>query len=297
MTMRYDIRLIVDYEYSHPVDSGRHLLRLSPLSIPHRQSVEYSTLAITPRPGEQHGRSDFFGNDVVEIAYRNAISQMRFEMEARVACLPSPAPSGAAARLADLARELSATGDLGPLSPCHLIDPSPRARPDPAIAAFARSVIGPDADVADAVVSLGEALHRTMIYDPEATNVDTPASASFALGRGVCQDFTHIMIVALRAVGIPAGYVSGFLRTDPPPGRPRLEGADAMHAWVRAWCGREAGYMEYDPTNATRAGEDHVVIAAGRDYADVAPVRGVMRSVGEHLTRQSVDMRPIADIR
>ncbi|MGV6874293.1 transglutaminase family protein [Pseudochelatococcus sp. B33] len=292
--MRYDIRLIVDYEYSHPVDSGRHLLRLSPLSIAHRQSVESCELAITPRPDERLERRDFFGNDMVEIAYRDPVSRLRLQMDASVTCSSAPASAGVPTGLADLARDLASVNDLGPLSPCHLVHPSARARPDAAIAAFARSIVGPDIAVRNAVIRLGEALHRAMVYDPEATEVDTPASVAFALRRGVCQDFTHIMIVALRSLGIPAGYVSGFLRTDPPPGRPRLEGADAMHAWVRAWCGGQAGYMEYDPTNATPAGSDHVVIAAGRDYADVAPVRGVMRSVGEQVTRQSVDVRPVS---
>ena len=89
-----------------------------------------------------------------------------------------------------------------------------------------------------------------MRYDPDATEVDTPLAEAFAARHGVCQDFSHIMIAGLRSLGIPAGYVSGFLRTMPPPGKPRLEGADAMHAWVRAWCGAEAGWIEYDPTNA-----------------------------------------------
>ena len=92
-----------------------------------------------------------------------------------------------------------------------------------------------------------------MNFDPEATTVDTPPAEAFARRHGVCQDFAQVMIACLRGVGVPAGYVSGFLRTDPPPGQPRLEGADAMHAWVRAWCGWQAGWIEYDPTNADAA--------------------------------------------
>jgi transglutaminase-like putative cysteine protease len=101
------------------------------------------------------------------------------------------------------------------------------------------------------------------------------------------------MISCLRGVGIPAGYVSGFLRTIPPEGKPRLEGADAMHAWVRAWCGEEMGWIEFDPTNAVLAGEDHIVIARARDYFDVAPVRGVTRSAGAHTSSQAVDVVPV----
>lgn len=110
---------------------------------------------------------------------------------------------------------------------------------------------------------------------------------------GVCQDFAQVMIACLRGIGIPAGYVSGFLRTLPPPGRPRLEGADAMHAWVRAWCGWQAGWIEYDPTSAQVAGSDHIVVARGRDYGDVAPVKGVLRIAGDQKTEHAVDVVPV----
>ncbi len=101
------------------------------------------------------------------------------------------------------------------------------------------------------------------------------------------------MIGGLRALGVPAGYVSGFLRTSPPPGKPRLEGADAMHAWVRAWCGHETGWIEYDPTNALVVGVDHVEVARGRDYGDVAPVSGVLRISGAQTSEQAVDVLPV----
>ena len=132
-----------------------------------------------------------------------------------------------------------------------------------------------------------------MAYEPGSTSVTTTASEAFAAKRGVCQDMSHIMIGALRALGIPAGYVSGFLRTTPPPGRPRLEGADAMHAWVRAWCGHAAGWLDFDPTNNSIAGTDHIEMAWGRDYGDVAPVKGVLRITGGQTSRQAVDVIPL----
>ena len=102
-----------------------------------------------------------------------------------------------------------------------------------------------------------------------------------------------MMIAGLRGLGIPAGYVSGFLRTIPPPGKERLEGADAMHAWVRVWCGREAGWQEFDPTNDMRAGNDHIVVGYGRDYSDVAPIVGVLKTTGGQKGKQAVDVIPI----
>ena len=144
-----------------------------------------------------------------------------------------------------------------------------------------------------AVRSVGEALYEEMTYDSDATTVDTPPAEALANRRGVCQDFAQVMIAALRGVGVPAGYVSGFLRTRPPPGKPRLEGADAMHAWVRAWCGSETGWIEYDPTNGVVVGADHIEVARGRDYGDVSPVIGVLRISGAQTTEQAVDVLPV----
>ena len=121
-----------------------------------------------------------------------------------------------------------------------------------------------------------------MIYDGDATEVDTPAIDAFKDGRGVCQDFSHIMIGALRSLGIPAGYVSGLIRTIPPKGRPRLEGADAMHAWVMAWCGARAGWVEFDPTNDVLAGQDHILVARGRSPAEA---EAALQAAGGDLAR------------
>ncbi len=136
-------------------------------------------------------------------------------------------------------------------------------------------------------------INNDFTYDGEATTVATRARDAFELRRGVCQDFTHVMIAGLRGLGIPAGYVSGFLRTIPPAGKERLEGADAMHAWVKVWCGREAGWIEFDPTNDMLASNDHIVVGYGRDYSDVAPIVGVLKTTGGQEAEQSVDVIPV----
>ena len=153
-----------------------------------------------------------------------------------------------------------------------------------------RKRVAPSMTVKEAVSTVCRAVYQAFTYDSDATDVDTPPAEAFARRAGVCQDYAHVMIAGLRGIGIPSGYVSGFLRTIPPEGRERLEGADAMHAWVKAWCGVGMGWLEFDPTNAMAAENDHIVAAHGRDYDDVAPVVGVVRLSGGHVTRQAVDV-------
>jgi transglutaminase-like putative cysteine protease len=131
-------------------------------------------------------------------------------------------------------------------------------------------------------------------YDPKATLVSTPLGEAFMKKKGVCQDFAHIMIAGLRGVGVPARYVSGYLRTVPPAGKERLEGADATHAWVSVWCGPFDGWVGLDPTNNILVGDDHIILAEGRDYADVAPISGVILSSGAQDVSVAVDVIPVA---
>ncbi|MAW87700.1 MAG: transglutaminase [Phyllobacteriaceae bacterium] len=288
--MLYDIRLAIEYAYDAPADGGRHVLRLLPREIRGIQKVLEATVECTPQPVERAERRDFFGNAAVDIRYGEAVTRTGFVMRARVerpAPVTMPAPALA---LADLAGDLAATRSLGPDSPHHFLPPSPRVPPDGAIAAWALGVTEGAGTVLEAARRVCNALNDEMAFDPDFTAVDMPHADAFAARRGVCQDFTHIMIGALRSLGIPAGYVSGFLRTLPPEGQSRLEGADAMHAWVRVWCGGKAGWAELDPTNRMDAGQDHVVVAHGRDYFDVAPVKGHLRLSGGQTTTQSVDM-------
>ncbi len=135
-------------------------------------------------------------------------------------------------------------------------------------------------------------MHADFVFDSSATDVKTPASQAFAARRGVCQDFAHIMISGLKGLGLPAAYVSGYLRTIPPAGQPRLEGADATHAWVALWCGDQLGWIGFDPTNAVLAQNDHIVLATGRDYSDVAPIDGIILAPGGQTLTVQVDVIP-----
>jgi transglutaminase-like putative cysteine protease len=139
---------------------------------------------------------------------------------------------------------------------------------------------------------LMQRIKADFVYEPGTTTVSTTPSMSFAQRRGVCQDFAHIMIAGLRGLGLPAAYVGGYLRTVPPPGRAKLDGADAMHAWVLVWCGGNVGWRGFDPTNGIFAADDHVVLAIGRDYADVSPIDGVIFASGAQQLEVSVSVTP-----
>jgi transglutaminase-like putative cysteine protease len=291
--MRYDIGLTIAYSYERGAVAGRHMLRLVPADLPGEQRRITGWLEVTPEPAERRQIVDFFGNEAVEVVFRETHDEIAFRVSARVDRLAPAARLDIAPDCARLAEEIAGWRGLGPEAPHHFIGPSPRIALEPAITAYGEAIARPGMSVTDLVTAVGLALHRDMRFDPEATTVETPPAEAFDRRHGVCQDFAQVMIACLRGLGVPAGYVSGFLRTNPPPGRPRLEGADAMHAWVRAWAGHETGWIEYDPTNATQANDDHIVVARGRDYGDVSPVRGVLRISGAQASEQAVDVLPV----
>ena len=291
--MIYDLSMTIAYDYGRPSAQARNVLRVLPANRVGEQRRITGMFTVTPVPSERLDRTDFFGNAISEIAFHQPIRTLSVTLMSRVERLSRPLQFDLSPGLDRLACELAQAPSLAADSPHHFLAASPRVALDPAITAFTRATLTAGATALSAVQSLGRALHEEMRFDAKATDVDTPPSEAFANRQGVCQDFSHVMIAGLRGIGIPAGYVSGFLRTQPPPGQARLEGADAMHAWVRAWCGSELGWIEYDPTNDLMAGADHISVAVGRDYSDVAPVKGVVRSSGTQKSTHSVDMVPV----
>jgi len=291
--MLYDISQTVIYEYDGASAGGRHLLRLMPADITGEQRMIAGHLAIDPEPTERIARTDFFGNAAIEISLPFAHTGIELRVRARVERLALPPRADISPRLDMLADEIAACRSLAPDAPHHFTGASPRVAPDSHMTDYALAASQGAETALQAMLAIGAALHRDMRFDAEATDPDTDPAEAFAKRHGVCQDFSHILIACLRGIGIPAGYVSGYLRTHPPEGQPRLQGADAMHAWVRAWCGSGMGWVEYDPTNAIMAGTDHVVVARGRDYSDVSPVKGVLRTPGGQTSRHAVDIVPV----
>ncbi len=290
--MIYDIRQTTVCSYASPVANARHVLRLTPINRP-GQRVTVTTLQIEPEPALRRETQDFFGNRITSIALEQPHDELTVKMAARITvdalAAASPTPAFEAVREA-----VFASADIGPDAPVHFLFPSRMVSLDPEIRDYARDSFPPGRPVRDGVIDLMHRLKADMTYDADATTVTTTAPMSFALRRGVCQDFAHIMISGLRGLGLPAAYVSGYLRTVPREGAAGLMGADAMHAWVLAWCGEDTGWVGLDPTNDMLASDDHVTLAIGRDYADVAPMDGVILISGGQTIDVSVNVIPVA---
>lgn len=287
--MIYDVRQSTIYRYESPVSYAHHVLRLTPIDRD-GQRIHAAALDVSPAPVERQEGHDFFGNRITWIVLDQPHDTLTVRVAARVAvdrtdAEPLVAPAW------ELVRDIAFTSsDLAPMSPAHYLFPSRQVSLDPDIRAYAAESFPAERPVLDGAIELTRRIKADFAYEPGTTTVMTTPTVAFAQRRGVCQDFAHVMISGLRGLGLPAAYVSGYLRTVPPPGRERLEGVDAMHAWVLLWCGAEIGWRGFDPTNAIAAGNDHVVLAIGRDYADVAPIDGVILVSGEQHLEVSVNV-------
>lgn len=291
--MIYEVRHLTTYAYGRPVPFSRCILRLLPRD-EGGQQVLRSDLTISPRPAERADTACFFGNSMTIIALASPHKELRIEMRARIAVeRPQPPLAGLTRQWEDVRALALASGDLGPRSPVHQIFPSRSVPASPEVAAYAAADFPPGRPVLEAATAFMGRIRRDFTYDPEATEVSTPLAEAFRARHGVCQDFAHIMIAGLRGLGLPAAYVSGYIRTIPPEGQPRLEGADASHAWIDLWCGPETGWIGLDPTNDLTVGNDHIVTAIGRDYSDVAPVDGVVVGPGSQKIGIGVDVIPV----
>lgn len=287
--MLYDIRLAISYVYDSPAGASRSLLRMMPRDSADQQLLR-GEVSTDPAPGWRRDGVDFFGNVTTEVAHDRPLSEIAFRFEGRVQRNAPLQGLDLSPQWGGLVREIAAIHSVAPDAPHHFLGPSPRLPRAPEIADFARAAVTEGMSALTATRAVSRALNDLFEFNPEATEVTTAPIEAFRARAGVCQDISHVMITGLRALGIPAGYVSGFLRTKPPEGQARLEGADAMHAWVTAWCGAETGWVQIDPTNDMDAGLDHVEVALGRDYGDVAPVKGSLRSSGSHRTTHAVDV-------
>ena len=291
--MIYDIRQATTYHYASAVAYARHVLRLTPIDRPD-QRVHATALDVEPVPIGRREGHDFFGNRMTWIVLDQPHDMLSVRVAARVAVKGEVVPDEEATPPWEDIRDAAfASLDLSPTSPAHYLFPSRQVSLDPEIRAYAAESFLAGRPVLAAAVELMRRIKADFVYEIGVTTASTTPPMSFALRRGVCQDFAHIMISGMRGLGLPAAYVSGYLRTGNAQEEDRLEGADAMHAWVLVWCGEEAGWVGLDPTNAIFAGDDHIVLAIGRDYADVAPIDGVIFASGGQRLAVSVSVTPV----
>ena len=290
--MKYRIAHTTAYQYSEPASLSQNELFLTPRESVSQQLVE-SRLEVEPEPQYLHRRVDYFGNlahvFMVEQPHTRlsltATSVVRTSVPATPDPTATPAWETVVRRLAER---------IGPhdLEACQLAFPSPMITVSKAIEHYARPSFPPGQAVLTGALDLIGRLFTEFTYDKDASTVDTPVEEVLTVKRGVCQDFSHLAIACLRSLGLAARYVSGYLETLPPPGKPKLVGADASHAWISLYV-PDWGWVDLDPTNNLIPGESHITLAWGRDYSDVAPVKGVVMGGGVHSLSVVVDVSKV----
>jgi len=291
--MKYKITHKTSYQYTDLVPVCQNVVRLTPRNDA-RQACTYHRLIVLPSPGNVHRRSDYFGNAVHDFSIHERHRLLSVtavsKVEVRPVSVPEPSASPAWEEVRDALAVAASPGDL---EACEFCFDSPRAGRDAELADYARPSFPPGRPVLAAAAELNARIHADFTYDPTATDTQTPWQEVFRHRRGVCQDLAHVTIGCLRSLGLAARYVSGYLRTVPPPGRPRLVGADASHAWLSVY-GGDLGWIDLDPTNNLLPSDEHITLAWGRDYADVAPIRGMFVGGGSHQLFVSVDVAPLS---
>jgi transglutaminase-like putative cysteine protease len=290
--MIYKIVHRTTYKYKYPVSAGNHVACLKPRSSPHHL-LQQSELHVLPTPATITERVDYFGNVLYFFTIQEPHKELVVEARSKVILdddvssrFRQSLPWEEAVRL--LPEDHTPEG----IEAYQFSFESPRIRLRPEFAAYALESFTPGRPLVEGLLDLTARIHKDFRFDSKVTNVRTPTEEVFRKRRGVCQDFAHFQIACLRSLHLPARYVSGYLRTYPPPGQPRLVGADASHAWVSAYCAG-AGWLDLDPTNNLVPSDGHVTLAWGRDYSDVSPLRGLILGGGDHALSVSVDMEAL----
>lgn len=288
--MIYDIRHVTTYSYETQVSFARCALRLVPMTGDGQQLISHA-VEIRPKPAERTTRRDFFGTQTESVLIETAHRSLRIDSRSRVSVLRQPPGRDAPSPPWESVRDIAFEGaNLGPGSPVGYVFASalvPVLRP---VTDYAAASFPSGGGILSGAADLMRRIRTEFKYDPKATVISTPLKDVFEKRHGVCQDFAHVMIAGLRGLGLPAAYVSGYLRTIPPPGQPRLQGADATHAWVSVWCGSALGWVGFDPTNDLMVANDHIILAVGRDFSDVSPVDGVIVGARKQKLAVAVDV-------
>ena len=289
--MTYNLVHRTIYDYAEPVTVSHHAARVEPRALPSQQ-VENFSLQIGPVPAVIKPRVDFFGNQVCGFSIQEIHQHLEITACSRVTVAATTPPAPALSpEWVGVVKLFSDPVSPEVVAPYQFVFDSPLLAASPELADYARKSFAAKMPLLAAVTDLNRRIFADFKFDPTATTVATPLEEVLAKRRGVCQDFAHLAIASLRSLGLPARYVSGYLRTHPPAGQARLVGADASHAWFSVFC-PDVGWVDFDPTNNLLPAEEHITVAYGRDYADVSPVTGVITGGGAHEVKVSVDVEP-----
>jgi transglutaminase-like putative cysteine protease len=276
---RYNVEHETRYAYTAPVSQSWQLARLTPRTLPWQKLLSYA-LQIDPPADEWHDAPDSFGNTVTHFGLHGAHRVLRVRMQSVVEVDERPLPDEDKTQPWEAVRDAVRSEPLlGDLLPAQMNEPTLLVPLSEAARLYAAPSLAPERDWFDALTDLMHRIHADFEFDPGATTVSTSVDEVLHQKRGVCQDFAHLMLACLRGHSLPARYVSGYLLTEPPPGKPRLMGVDASHAWVAAWSPLH-GWVEFDPTNDQLADKRYITLAWGADFADVVPLRGVILGGG-----------------
>ena len=285
--MKYRVVHISRYAYGSPVDLAAHLLHLRPRPLPF-QRILSETIVSEPDGARRHDALDHFGNLVtwlfLDRPHADFVVSAHSTVDVAYPKPPAPEDTAPWEEIAAAAAEPAADGAAE-----YRFD-SPMAASLAETRAYAAVSFPPGRPVLEGLIELNMRIRKEFKFRAGATTISTPVARVMQRREGVCQDFSHLMISALRGLGIPARYNSGYIRTRPPPGQKRRQGADQSHAWVGAWLGTEHGWVDLDPTNGIVVRDEHVLIGWGRDYGDVSPVQGIILGGGSHALSVSVDL-------
>ena len=287
--MRLRVSHTTSYSYGDAVSTSHHEAHLAPRDGENLRTISHD-VEITPSPSVRRERFDFFGNRALHFSIREPHRELSVTATSVVQLSPiTPPLLGVTPPWEDVRDRLAGDRRRDVLDAFSLTFESPQVRRGPEVLDYAAPSFTARRPVLDAVRDLTHRIHADFRYDTGATEVATPVKEVLRRRRGVCQDFAHLQIACLRAMGLAGRYVSGYLLTRPPPGRPKLVGADASHAWVGTFV-PDFGWVEFDPTNDLLPSDEHVTVAWGRDFTDVTPVKGVILGGGKHEVRVSVDV-------
>ena len=290
--MKYQLSHRTTYTYAATVDSGHHIAHLRPRTFP-GQAVSELHIETNPLPALAAQHLDHFGNNID--VYRIDKPHTRFDIEVRAAIdvrFPDPPPAASTPRWEEIRATLCGDGFPTAVEASEFVHDSPLVPSVDALKAYGAQSLTAGRPIFEAARELTTRIRKDFTYESGATDISTPLGEVFAGKAGVCQDFAHVQIAALRAHGLAAAYVSGYIRTVHSKQEMALRGADASHAWVAVWCGPAAGWVHLDPTNDLVAREDHVVVAWGRDFSDVSPLRGVILGGDSHSYGVAVELVP-----